>query len=128
MYAAGEDHPHKQPCIDLLTAIAMGRIDAAIDTELLQEILHRYRSIGRWDDGKRVYDYTRKTMQSVIMIDVSILDKTRQLMDEYTRLMARDALHAAVCIEHEIERICGYDRDFDAIEQINRITPQDLLT
>ena len=54
MYAAGSEHAHQQPSIRFLSSIAAGEIDAAVDTEVLQEILHRYRAIRRWEDGRRV--------------------------------------------------------------------------
>ena len=53
MYAAGADHPHKAPSSAFLAAAADGRVEAAVDSQVLQEILHRYRAIGRWPDGRR---------------------------------------------------------------------------
>ena len=42
MYAAGKEHPHKEPSVNLLRLIAMGEIDAVINVEVLQEIFHRF--------------------------------------------------------------------------------------
>lgn len=75
MYAAGAPHPHKEPSVFLLDRIARGEIDAAIDAETLQEILHRYRAIGRWDDGKTVYDLARQIFHVVIPITAETLDQ-----------------------------------------------------
>lgn len=47
MYAAGAEHAYKQAAVSQLERIADGREQGAIDAEILQEILHRYRSIGR---------------------------------------------------------------------------------
>ena len=55
MYAAGSDHPNKPRAIRFLESVAAGETDAAVDAEVLQEILHRYRSIGRWKEGRTVY-------------------------------------------------------------------------
>ena len=56
MYAAGAEDPHKAPSLAMLDRVATGDVDAAIDAGVLQEILHRYRAIGRWKDGRRVYN------------------------------------------------------------------------
>jgi predicted nucleic acid-binding protein len=52
MYAAGTSHPHKEPSATFLEQVAIGEVDAVIDAEVLQENLHRYRAINRWQDGR----------------------------------------------------------------------------
>ncbi|MCP4303293.1 MAG: type II toxin-antitoxin system VapC family toxin [bacterium] len=123
MYAAGTEHPNKAPSIALLEKVAGGEVDATIDTETLQEILHRYRSLERWDDGKIVYDMDRRIFPVIIPISIEILDYARILLDEYPILMARDALHAAVVEINALEGIYSYDRDFDQIQWIRRFQP-----
>jgi predicted nucleic acid-binding protein len=124
MYAAGAAHPNKLPSARMLERVARGEVQAVIDVETLQEILHRYRAIGRWSDGRRVYDLTRQLFPSVVPISVSIMDRARRLLDSHAKLMARDALHAAVVIEEELDAICSYDRDFDKISEIKRVEPK----
>ena len=60
MYAAGGIHPNKALSVSFLRRVAKGEIDACISVEILQEILHRYRSIDRWEEGKKVYIHARK--------------------------------------------------------------------
>jgi predicted nucleic acid-binding protein len=123
MYAAGSDHPFKQPSVAWLERVATGEIDATVDAEVLQEILHRYRSIGRWSEGRQVYDLARALFPVVIPIDADVLDRSREIMDTHSSLMARDALHAAVLVVHDLDAICSYDRDFDVMEELRRIEP-----
>jgi predicted nucleic acid-binding protein len=123
MYAAGTEHPCKSPSVAILEKIAVGNIEAAIDAEVLQEILHRYRAINRWADGKRVFDLARQIFPVVIPVTSEILDRARMLLDEYDHLLSRDALHAAVVDIHSFEAICSYDRDFDQIDTIRRLEP-----
>ncbi|MES2177079.1 MAG: type II toxin-antitoxin system VapC family toxin [Gemmatimonadota bacterium] len=123
MYAAGKPHPHKLPSVRYLERVASGDVDAAIDAETLQEILHRYRAIGRWKDGRQVYDLARQILPTVLPVTAEILDRARQLLDGDARLMARDALHAAVVLEERLEAICSYDRDFDRLAGITRVEP-----
>lgn len=124
MYAAGTEHPHKSAAVAQLERIASGRDEAATDAEILQEILHRYRSIGRWNDGARLYDLVRRIVPLVIPIDATITDRARELLERYPQLMARDGLHAAVVLEHDLRGICTFDRDFDAVRGVRRFEPR----
>jgi predicted nucleic acid-binding protein len=123
MYAAGAAHPNKEPSIRFLERVANGEVAATIDAETLQEILHRYRAIERWADGRKVYDLARELFPDVIPVTASVLDRARTLLDGSTSLMARDALHAAVVLEEGLDGIYSYDRDFDHIPGIRRLQP-----
>ncbi len=123
MYAAGQTHPHKSQSWRFLQKAARGECEIAVDAEVLQEILYRYRSIGRWQDGRRVYDMVRTIVPTVIPIDSEVLDVARALLDRYSRLGARDALHAAVCHHLGVTVFCSFDTDFDGIHGIRRIEP-----
>jgi predicted nucleic acid-binding protein len=127
MYAAGTNHSHKTPSLALLDRIASGNIDAAINTEVLQEILRRYRALGRWDDGRRVYDLTRQIFPTVIPITAAMLDRARDILDQTPGIMARDAVHASVVMIERLDAICSYDRDFDRIAGIRRIEPEGVV-
>jgi len=124
MYAAGASHVHKAPSVAVLERVARGEVEATIDAEVLQEILHRYRAIGRWDDGRRVYDLARQLFPQVIPVTAATLDRARRILDSDTHLMARDALHAAVVLTERMDAICSFDRDFDAIRGIVREEPR----
>jgi len=123
MYAAGAEHPHKARSIDLLRKVAAGDLEAAIDAETLQEILHRYRALDRWLEGRQVFDLARKIFPQVIPVTARILDRAKRILDLDGSLMARDALHAAVVELHSLEAICSFDRDFDRLATIRRIEP-----
>ncbi len=123
MYAGGNPHPNKAPSLAFLERVAHGELDVWVDAEVLQEILHRYRAIERWEDGRRVFDHARQVVLQVIPITPTILDKTRDLMDVHLTLTARDALHAAVYELMAPEAWCSYDRHFDAIPGLVRREP-----
>lgn len=123
MYAAGAEHPHKRPSVAFLERVARGEVEATIDAEVLQEILHRYRAIGRWEDGRRVYDLARQLFRSVVPVTAEVLDRARRILDTDRRIMARDALHAAVVMTDGLEAVCSWDRDFDRIKGLVRREP-----
>ena len=127
MYAAGSDHPNKVACVELLRKVAAGDLEAAIDAEVLQEILHRYRAIGRWEKGREVYDLARRLFTTIIPIDAPALDRARLLLDRHHELTARDALHAAVNQQVGASQFCSFDRDFDCIRTLNRVEPAALM-
>lgn len=125
MYAAGAAHAHKAPSLALLERVARGELEAGADVEVLQEILHRYRALGRWDDGKRVYDLARRVVPLWLAIDLAALDLARQLLDTHPHLTARDALHAAVYFEAGASAFCSFDSGFDTVRGLRRVEPQD---
>lgn len=123
MYAAGAEHPNKAPASRYLKRVTAKVVEAAIDAETLQEILHRYRAIRRWEDGRRVYDLARTLVPVVLPVTAPILDSARALLDRHPELMARDALHAAVALKHTGGQICSFDGDFDGIGGVTRTDP-----
>lgn len=89
----------------------------------MQEILHRYRALRRWQNGQRVYDLTRRLVPSVLAITGDIVDEARDLLDRCSGLVARDAVHPAVVGVLGLDAICSYDRDLDAVPGLRRIEP-----
>jgi predicted nucleic acid-binding protein len=123
MYAAGAEHQHKAPSVGFLRRIALGEIAAAVDAEVLQEILHRYRAIRRWEEGRAIYALARRIVPLVVAITDAIVDRARDLLDDDARLGPRDALHAAVVLDHGMEGVCSYDRDLDRVVGLRRLEP-----
>lgn len=123
LYAVGAAHPLKERSLDWLDRVAGGEIDAAVDAEVLQEILNRYRAIGRWNEGRVAYDLVRRVVPLVLPVTAPILDDARGLLDRYPKLAARDALHAAVCRLHRAESIASFDADLDGISGVHRVEP-----
>ncbi len=125
MYAAGAEHPNKAPSLALLERIARGSVDAGADVEVLQEILHRYRAMGRWQDGRRVFDLARTIVPTWHAVDLVVLERARELLDQYPALTARDALHAAVYFRVGASALCSFDRDFDSVRGLVRVEPSE---
>jgi hypothetical protein len=121
MYAAGGDHPNKTAAVAFLDGIAHGKYRAAIDAEVLQEILHRYSALNRWEEGCKVYQLSRTLFPDVLPITGEVLDRARDLIGRYWPLSARDAIHAAVVDAYSLAGICTFDRDFDRIRGLKRV-------
>ena len=125
MYAAGAEHANKQPSVRFLERVARNEVSATVDAAVLQEVLHRYRAIGRWAAGRTLYDRARQLFPQVVPVGAEVLDHARHLMDECPGLMARDALHASVVTVHSLSALCSFDRDFDQVPGVVRVEPQD---
>jgi predicted nucleic acid-binding protein len=123
MYAAGAKHPHRAASVAFIEKVAGGKVNAAINAEILQEILYRYRSLGRWDEGRLVYDGARTLFEHVLPVNGDVIDLARRMLDEYPWLGARDAVHAAAVEGYGLKGICSFDRVFDRIHGLRRVEP-----
>jgi predicted nucleic acid-binding protein len=120
MYLVGAAHPHKQDARQLLeTAVAAGE-RLVTSAEVLQEILHRYVAIDRRDAIQPAFDALLGVVDEVISIELADVDRARSFVLGITNLSARDALHAAVMVREEIDRIMTFDAAFDTIPGISR--------
>lgn len=124
MYAVGAEHPGKRPSAHFLERVGAGEIEAAIDAEVLQELLHRCRTLNRWSQGSAVYALTRQLFPVVLPVTAEVVDHARLLMDRFQQLLARDAVRAAVVAVHGLAAICSYDRDLDVVEGLRRVEPE----
>jgi uncharacterized protein len=124
MYAAGAPHAHKAASADLVEDVAKGLVDACVDAEVLHEILHRYRALNRWDEGRLAFDLARQACPVVVPVTGDTVDHARRLMDDHPRLSARDALHSAVVVTFGLRAICSFDTDFDVVKGVRRLEPE----
>ena len=121
MYVVGAEHPNKAPANQFLRRVAAGEIEATVDAEVLQEIMHRYRHLNRWADGQKVFELTRKLFPEVLAVTGAVMDYAKRLADEDASISARDAVHAAVVATYKLEGICTFDLDFDRIRGCRRV-------
>ncbi len=127
MYAAGQAHPLKGPCVEVLQQVTREVIDATINTEVLQEILYRYSAIGELTRGLRLarlaVDQVGGNVLSVTLTD---MHRAFDLMERYgTSIKSRDAIHAATLMTHRLTHLISADRHFDTIEGITRLDPRE---
>jgi hypothetical protein len=121
MYVAGADHPNRAPARAFLERVGKGQVEACTSTEVLQEILYRYSALGRRDLAREVYDLFAEICPVVLSVTLADTDRARDLLGAAPGISARDAVHAAVMLNHEIERIATYDAGFDRVPGIRRM-------
>ena len=98
----------------------------AIDVEAFQEILYVYSSRGELETGTGIVERLMARLPNIIPITTAEITIAMRLMSETRNLSARDAIHAAVVFEHNLEGIVSADQDFDRIPGLRRFDPMEV--
>ncbi len=122
MYLVGAPHPHKIDAQRLLEKLIRDRQRLVTDAEVLQEILHRYVAINRRDAIQPAFDALLGVVDETLPVDARAVGRAKQIVLEYQRLSAGDAVHLAVMEQHGIEQILSFDAGFDAFPGITRLS------
>jgi predicted nucleic acid-binding protein len=123
MYAAGGEHPLRDPCRRIINAIGDRSLDATTSTEVIQEILHRAIAIRRTDEGIALAERAMDLFAPVLPITHALMRRVPDIVARYPSLDARDAVHVATCIHEGIAEIVSADRGFDQVAELRRIDP-----
>lgn len=130
IYAAGRDHPLKEPSQEVLRMAAARPQDFFTDAEMLQELLHRYLALRIWPAGKEaVLGFAALMKGSVESVSAEDVGRAASLADDYApELSARDLLHIAIMLRVEAGSVVTADKSFDRIaaEGILRLDPADV--
>lgn len=121
MYVAGTEHPNRGPATRFLESAGDAGLDLCTSTEVLQEILYRYTVLGRADLADRVYDLFVALIPEIFSVTLADTDLAKRILLSTPGLSARDAVHAGVMLNRDVNRIATFDRGFDRIEGIERV-------
>ncbi len=121
MYLVGAEHPHKVDARRLLERVIAENRRLVTDTEVLQEILHRYVAINRRDAIQPCFNVVLEIVDEVVPVTLETMSAAREIVIGHPDLTARDAVHLAVMREHGIEKILSFDRHFDGIPGVTRM-------
>ena len=127
MYAAGSAHRLREPCREALTRAVDQEVSLITDAEVLQEILHRYFSIGRPEIARTVHQSAINLCDEVLPVEERHTTRALELLLEHRELTPRDAIHVATMEYHGLELLLSTDRDFDNLSQVERIDPTTFL-
>ncbi|MSQ22644.1 MAG: PIN domain-containing protein [Dehalococcoidia bacterium] len=115
IYAQGQPHRFRDACQMLVASMEEDNSLYAIDTELLQEILHVYSARGERARALRTFDRLLLLFPNPAPVGKGEMVVARQLVEAYPTLLARDAIHAAVVQTNGLEGIVTTDRAFREI-------------
>ena len=129
MYAAGLEHPHKEPSIEILNLVASRPDSFITSTEVFQELIHYYLSADRWELGQQVFNRFETTMEGRIEpIYPEDTHLAAGMAGRYPGVSARDLLHAAVMLRLRTSYTISADTKLDQIPGIHRLDPLQVST
>ena len=100
----------------------MQRARLVTDVEVYQEILHRFRAIGRDEMIQPAFDVLSAIVDDVFAVSFGDVDAARDILLGNPRISARDAPHVSVMRRRDIQRVLSFDRGFDDVTGVERIT------
>ncbi len=112
MYLVGAEHPHKHDARRLLTSFVRENEPLVTDSEVLQEILHRYVALGRRDAITAAFAALLGLVETVFPIELPDVESARQILETTESISARDAIHVAVMRRHSVMRLMSFDAGF----------------
>lgn len=121
MYIIGADHPNKRDAITLLEKLVSEKQKLVTNSEVIQEILHRYTAIKRKDAIQPAIDCLYGFIDDVFPISEKDVLSAKEIVLSYKEISARDALHIAHLKQFKIKTIFSFDQGFDKIPKIVRI-------
>lgn len=122
MYLIGAAHPNKTLARQALEGCIAAGERLVTDAEVLQEILHRYVAIDRRAALQPAFDALLGVVDDVLPIERADVEDAKLLLLTAEELSARAALHMAVMRRHGITRIMSFDRGFDRVLGVVRVS------
>jgi len=125
MYAAGTLHPYKDNCVHILADVESGVLSAAVNTEILQELLYRYSHIKLADKGIQLCREIMKYPFTILPVTEMDMRLAIDLFETHhaAGLKPRDAIHAATMQNNGISHVISADKDFEYLDFVTRIDP-----
>ncbi len=123
MYALGKKHPLREPCRRCLEKVKKGEITVVASTEVVQEIFHRYFSIGMPLVAEEAYRAMKGFCKEILPVTLDDVERALALLRDFPAINSRDAVHAATMLNNGIKEILSTDPHFDSIKGIRRIAP-----
>jgi hypothetical protein len=121
MYLIGANHPNKERTVSLLERLVRDETRLVTDAETLQEIMHRYTAIRRPEAIQPAFDALLGFIDEVFSVRIDDVIRAKDLLHSYANISPRDAVHASVMKNREIEHIFSFDTGFDAFSFITRM-------
>lgn len=113
---------YREPCLEILDAVARGKVDGRISTAVFEEVWHIELS---GHAGKLTGLASRTYAAFAPLLPVTDEIVSRALALDAPRLGANDRIHAATALASGIDTIVSADAGFDGVADIRRVDPLD---
>lgn len=123
LYAAGRDHPLREPCRRVLRKVEDGSLPSNTSAEVVQELLFVLWRRGMPGRGIRLARRVLELFPEAFPTTGGEMRGACDLVERYPSLTPRDAVHVATMRGHGLDTIVSADVHFDTVEGIRRIDP-----
>ncbi|MBI4238134.1 MAG: type II toxin-antitoxin system VapC family toxin [Deltaproteobacteria bacterium] len=125
MYAIGGSHPLRRPCAAVIERIQARRLSVVTNTEIVQEILYRYRALGKAALALEVGALLMAIADEVFGVLPEDMRLAMELIRRHPAVNTRDAIHCATMVRTRTRTIISADRHFDQFPALRRLDPKD---
>jgi uncharacterized protein len=123
VYAKGQGHPLRDPCRELIEAVADGRIEATTTVEVIQEFVHvRARRRDRTDAVALGRDYA-ELLSPLLSPTIDDLNAGLALFERTQALGAFDAVLAVCAARSGLNAVVSADSGFADLPEIPHVVP-----
>ena len=124
VYAKGQGHPLRDPCRDLIEAVAAGRLETTTTAEVIQEFVHvRVRRRDRRDAVELGRDYA-ELLAPLLVIERDALERGLTLFERHEQLGAFDAVLAGAAMAADAEALVSADSAFSQVPGLTHVVPE----
>lgn len=123
IYAVGQKHNRKQPCLKFLHRMALRPKEAVSDTEVLEELLRHYWSTKSLNKAFGAFERFATAIPMILPVRKQDILRAKEILTVYKGISPREAIHAAVVLNRGIKTVCSYEKNYDRIKEISRIEP-----
>lgn len=126
LYAAGGEHPLRDPSRAVLDRWETGSVAATTSSEVVQEILYVLRRRGEHEKGLFLARRVMSLFPDLLPVTREAMELACEIVEVQPGLPTRDAVHVGTMLHHGITRIVSTDADFDSVAEITRLSPVDV--
>lgn len=110
IYAVGRPHSHRDIAIESLIDARNDRIELFTSAEVLQELLHAYHPVGRYQTLADAMALVSRTVAEVWPLEMEDVSLASKLREQHPSLSARDLCHLASCRRRGVREVMTFDR------------------
>lgn len=110
MYAVGRAHPLKEPARQFFAEALADRTRLCTSAEVLQELLHAYLPVGRFEVFEAAIALLERMSVEVWPLERDDVAAAGALRAQYPALGARDLCHLASCRRRGVSEIKTFDQ------------------
>lgn len=115
MYAVGDPHPLQQSAWDFFDGSYLDGIQLCTSAEVLQELVHAYLRVRRYDTLDRALDLVRRYGVEVWALEQEDVLLARELHEQFPSLSARDLCHLASCQRRGVSEMMTFDQTLASV-------------